>query len=78
MRTADTFTTAASDFAEHGYTLLPGFLNSEELAPAQAELGVLFPTAKRVPRRLRPRTQRSLPERAWLGRPSPTELRSAT
>jgi hypothetical protein len=46
MRTDDTYSTAAADFADQGYALLPAFLSADELAPAQAELGLLFPTAE--------------------------------
>jgi ectoine hydroxylase-related dioxygenase (phytanoyl-CoA dioxygenase family) len=35
---------AATHFSEHGYVVLRSYLSAAELAPAQAELGMLFPT----------------------------------
>jgi ectoine hydroxylase-related dioxygenase (phytanoyl-CoA dioxygenase family) len=36
----------AEYFREHGYVVLPTFLTADELAPAQADLGLLFPTGE--------------------------------
>lgn len=33
-------------FHKHGYVVLPGYLNQEDLAPAWAELGQVFPSAE--------------------------------
>ena len=33
-------------FHEHGYAVLPGYLREDDLAPAQAELEQMFPTAE--------------------------------
>jgi ectoine hydroxylase-related dioxygenase (phytanoyl-CoA dioxygenase family) len=41
-----TLAQAAEHFREHGYAVLPGYLEEDDLAPAQAELGLLFPTAE--------------------------------
>lgn len=35
---------AAAHFHEHGYVVLPAYLGTKVLAPAQSELGLLFPT----------------------------------
>jgi hypothetical protein len=37
---------ATEHFHEHGYAVLPGYLREDDLAPAQAELGLMFPTAQ--------------------------------
>ena len=37
---------AKAHFDEHGFVLIPAYLSAEELAPAQAELPLLFPTAE--------------------------------
>ena len=37
---------ARKQFHEHGYAILPGYLGQEQLAPAQDELGLMFPTAE--------------------------------
>ena len=41
-----TLAEATAHFHEHGYVVLPGYLGEEELAPAHAELGLMFPTAE--------------------------------
>ena len=41
-----TLAEATEHYHEHGYVVLPGYLNEDDLAPAQAELGLLFPTAE--------------------------------
>jgi ectoine hydroxylase-related dioxygenase (phytanoyl-CoA dioxygenase family) len=38
------FDSAVAHFHEHGYVVLPAYLGTSVLAPAQDELGVLFPT----------------------------------
>jgi hypothetical protein len=37
---------ATEHFHEHGYAVLPGYLWEDDLAPAQAELELMFPTAE--------------------------------
>jgi hypothetical protein len=37
---------ATEHFQEHGYVVLPGYLCGDDLAPAQAELNLMFPTAE--------------------------------
>jgi ectoine hydroxylase-related dioxygenase (phytanoyl-CoA dioxygenase family) len=37
---------ATEHFHEHGYAVLPGYLCEDDLAPAQAELELMFPTAE--------------------------------
>jgi ectoine hydroxylase-related dioxygenase (phytanoyl-CoA dioxygenase family) len=37
---------ATEHFHEHGYAVVPGYLSEGELAPAQGELELLFPTAE--------------------------------
>ena len=37
---------ATEHFHEHGYAVLPGYLSEDDLAPAQAELELMFPTAE--------------------------------
>lgn len=39
-------TDAAAHWAEHGYVFLPGYLESDDVAAAQAMLSALFPTAQ--------------------------------
>jgi ectoine hydroxylase-related dioxygenase (phytanoyl-CoA dioxygenase family) len=41
----NTLTTAAEHYREHGYTVLDGYLTAEDLAAAQEELPLVFPTA---------------------------------
>ncbi len=41
-----TLEAAAAHFHEHGYIVLSGFLNENDLAPAQNELRLVFPTAE--------------------------------
>jgi hypothetical protein len=41
-----TLVEALEHFHEHGYAILPGYLGEDDLAPAQAELGLMFPTAE--------------------------------
>ena len=36
--------TALAHWVEHGFAILPGYMPPNELAPAQRELPVLFPT----------------------------------
>jgi hypothetical protein len=43
-RSAETLAAAKAHFDEHGYVVIPGLLTAEELAPAQASIGDLFPT----------------------------------
>jgi hypothetical protein len=45
MTTTD-LAAAKAHFDEHGYVLLPAYVTAEELEPAQASLGQLFPTAE--------------------------------
>ena len=37
---------ATEHFHEHGYVVLPGYLSEHDLAPAHAELELMFPTAE--------------------------------
>ena len=37
---------ATEHFHEHGYVVLPEHLSEDDLAPAQADLGMMFPTAE--------------------------------
>jgi ectoine hydroxylase-related dioxygenase (phytanoyl-CoA dioxygenase family) len=37
---------ATEHFHEHGYAVVPGYLSEDDLEPAQAELGLMFPTAE--------------------------------
>jgi hypothetical protein len=41
-----TLADATAHFHEHGYAVLPGYLGKDDLASAQAELGLMFPTAE--------------------------------
>src|ERR1700722_4784160 len=51
---------ATEHFHEHGYVIVPGYLSEDDLAPAQAELELMFPTAEEYQRWAdRSRTARS-------------------
>jgi ectoine hydroxylase-related dioxygenase (phytanoyl-CoA dioxygenase family) len=41
-----TLAQATEHFHEHGFCVLPGYLEEDDLAPAQAELELIFPTAE--------------------------------
>ena len=41
-----TLAKAIEHFHEHGFAVLPGYLSEDDLAPAQAELELMFPTAE--------------------------------
>ena len=43
---ASTLAEATEHLHDHGYAVLPGYLGEDELAPAQSELGLMFPTAE--------------------------------
>ena len=58
---------AAAHWAEHGYVILPGYLPATDLAPAQAALRALFPTAEEFHDDLDPERNARLREDEYAG-----------